>query len=184
MSSFEYVSVLLSIVLALGVAHILSGITAVIQHWRRVERYWVFLAWCVLMLLIHVGFWLNLWRFHDHPKWSAAELLYWFLCTALLFITTRLLAPALPLPSSLREHFSAIRIPFFGGLAAFWLLASTGPVFLDVPWIAPHRPYVVAYTLLSVSGAVAASHRYQATLVVLWGCLYFANFLFFQGSIS
>jgi len=89
MSSFEYVSVLLSIVLALGVAHILMGITALIENWGRIERYWVFLGWCLLTLAIHVGYWTALWRFHDRPEWSSGALSYWFVSIAALFVASR-----------------------------------------------------------------------------------------------
>ena len=71
MSSFEYVSVLLSIVLALGIAHLLGGISSMIEQRNRLEAYWVFFAWCLLTLGFHVGFWFNLWRFHDLGEWRA-----------------------------------------------------------------------------------------------------------------
>ena len=183
MSSFEYVSVLLSIVLALGVAHILSGITAMIEKWARLERYWVFLAWCGLTLAIHVGYWRALWRFHDRPEWAAGDLTFWFVSVATLFVASRLLVPTTA-PTSMRQHFAAIRRPFFGSLTLFWLLASIGPLFTGSPWSSPYRPWTVGFSLLCLSGAWVPSERYHAVLVVVWGLAYMTNFVLFQGPIS
>lgn len=184
MSSFEYVSVLLSIVLALGVAHILTGIAAMIEHWRRLERYWVFLAWCGVTLGVHIGYWNALWRVHDYPSWTAPALFYWFAAVATLFVSSRLLIPSAVTWSSMREHFAAVRRPFFSAFALFWLLASTGPLFVTSTWITPYRPFSVGFTLLSFSGAVVSSERFHSALVVVWTLLYITYLSLFQKPIS
>lgn len=184
MTSFEYVSVLLSIVLALGVAHILTGVAAMIERWQRLERYWVLLVWCGATLEIHVGYWRALWRFRDYPEWTTGALLYWFGAVAALFLASRFLVPSTVSSSNQREHFAAIRQPFFGALALFWLLASTGPLFVTSTWITPYRPFAVGYTLLSLSGALISSQRYHAALVVVWTAIHIAFWVFFQQPIS
>lgn len=184
MSSFEYVSVLLSIVLALGVAHILTGVAAMIERWRQLERDWVFLAWCVATLAIHVGYWGALWRFHQVPRWTVGALLYWFGAVATLFLTSRLLVPAGPPPPDMHQHFAAIRRPFFGALTAYWLLASVGPLFVTSRWITPYRPFVVGFTLLALSGALVSSRRYHAVLTVVWLLVYLAYWAFFEKPIA
>ncbi len=183
-SSFEYTSVLLSIVLALGIAHILSGVTALIERWDRLERYWVFLAWCILMLAFHLGFWVNLWRFQARPEWTGGDLTYWFVSVALLFVASRLLVPAASISSSMRQHFAVIRRPFFGAVTLYWLIAAMGPLFLDTPWIAPRRLGLAGFVLLSLSGALVSSERYHSGLVVVWALLYAVVLFFLQAPIS
>ena len=61
MSTFEYMSVMHSIVLALGLARVLGGIADVARDWHRLETKWFFLGWLALLLVLHVGWWFGLW---------------------------------------------------------------------------------------------------------------------------
>jgi hypothetical protein len=183
-SSFEYTAVLISIVLGLGVAHILGGVTAMIERWDRLERYWVFLAWCILTLGFHLGFWVNLWQFQARPEWTVSVLTYWFVSVSLLFVASRLLVPTASISSSMRQHFAANRRPFFGALTLYWLIAAMGPLFLDTPWIALRRLGLAGFALLSLSGALVSSERFHAVLVVVWALLYGTVLFLLQAPIS
>lgn len=39
-SPFEYVSVLISIILGLGIAQIVTGLADIIHQWQRIKLYW------------------------------------------------------------------------------------------------------------------------------------------------
>ena len=45
MDIFEYISVLTSIIIGLGIAHLLRGVASLVQHPGRHRIYWVHLVW-------------------------------------------------------------------------------------------------------------------------------------------
>ena len=53
----EYVSVLTSIVVGLGIAHLLHGVATIVQHLGRRRIYWVHLTWVAFMFFQAIFFW-------------------------------------------------------------------------------------------------------------------------------
>ena len=66
MSLFEYVTVAVSIVLGLGVAHLLGNARPVLD---RGHRYWLHALWVATLLLLHALEWWALWSFRE-ARWS------------------------------------------------------------------------------------------------------------------
>ncbi len=62
MTRFEYVSVLISIIIAFGVAEIISGWGQRILHPERFRPFWIQTAWTGLILLLMVQFWWGFWQ--------------------------------------------------------------------------------------------------------------------------
>ena len=56
-SAFEYVTVLISIVLGLGITQILTGVADLIHQSKRVRVYWPLMIWVLLVLVMHVQEW-------------------------------------------------------------------------------------------------------------------------------
>ena len=126
MSTFEYMSVMHSIVLALGLARVLGGIADVARDWNRLEAKWFFLGWLTLLLALHVGWWFGLWiRFGEMRDIGLVTFLVWFLVPASFYVASRLLIPEFNEGSTpdLEQRFDDVRTPFF---ACFVL--STVPV--------------------------------------------------------
>ena len=116
MSTFEYMSVMHSILLALGIARVLGGIADVVRDWRRLEAKWFFLGWLALLLAMHVGWWFGLWAmFSTISEISIVSFFSWFLIPASLYVASRLLIPEFQdgSVSNLAERFDQVRIPFF-----------------------------------------------------------------------
>ncbi len=69
MGPFEYISVLLSIVISLALAHLLSGIARMIEN--GVRRFSIPLAqWILFCLFLCVDYWFTIWRVHDVTVWT------------------------------------------------------------------------------------------------------------------
>ena len=92
MDLFEYISVLTSIIIGLGIAHLLRGVARLVQHPGRHRTWWVHLVWVGYMFFQMTFWWwwefnlntLDLWHFEDY----LFVLLYavvLYLCCALLF---------------------------------------------------------------------------------------------------
>ena len=59
MSDFEFVSVVLAIVIGLGITRILSGLGSVLEHRATLRADWISLTWAVTVLLWQVVFWVG-----------------------------------------------------------------------------------------------------------------------------
>ena len=51
MDAFEYISILTSIIIGLGMAQLLLGVSRIIQHPEDARPYWVHLSWVLTMFV-------------------------------------------------------------------------------------------------------------------------------------
>ena len=63
MSQFEYVTVVVSIVMAFAISEILSGIGRLIRERSRVRFYWVHISWMALGILWMLMHWWGIWDY-------------------------------------------------------------------------------------------------------------------------
>jgi hypothetical protein len=70
MSAFEYLSVLISIVLALGMTRVLAGIGEMLQARSRRRIYWVHVIWVANLFLYLVVAWWIFYRWRNEGPWT------------------------------------------------------------------------------------------------------------------
>ena len=93
MTPFEYVSVLTSIILGLGVTQILTGIADLVHQWTKVKLYWPHLLWIVLVFVLHIQEWWVTYQLHTIMSWRLPTFLFFILVPVNLFILARILFP-------------------------------------------------------------------------------------------
>jgi TrmH family RNA methyltransferase len=111
---FDYISVLLSIVLSLALAHVLASTAHVIQH--GIKRWSGLLAfWTGIVVFMMVDFWLSVWQLHEQAAWSLPFILFLLFQASLIYVTARLATPdgAAGQPIDMVAHFEATRRRFF-----------------------------------------------------------------------
>lgn len=64
MTAFEFFTVLLSIVVSLGVASLLTAVARLIQESHRVRFSLVYALWLVAIFNLQLTFWLKAWSYH------------------------------------------------------------------------------------------------------------------------
>ena len=70
MSTFEFISVLLSIVVGLGLTRLLSGVGRALEMRRKLRFYWVQGVWILNLGLLFVSFWwATLFGHADRETW-------------------------------------------------------------------------------------------------------------------
>ena len=84
MSQFEFVSVAVSIVLALSITRLLTTLPHALA---RDRRYWVHGVWCFVMLSPHLGFWWSIWIYRGVESWSFQAFVAVLLTPALMYMT-------------------------------------------------------------------------------------------------
>jgi hypothetical protein len=120
MSTFEFVSVLLSIVVGLGLTHLLTGVGQALEHRREVRFYWVQGLWVVNVGLIFVAFWwATLFSHADRVTWYFPNFVVLLVYAVLGYLAAVLIVPSnLERSSDLEAHFFEVR-PWFFAIAAF-----------------------------------------------------------------
>jgi hypothetical protein len=92
-TAFEYVTVLISIVLGLGITQILTGIADLVHQSNRVKVYWPHLLWVLVILVLHVQDWWVTFDLRKHGSWTLPIFLFTMTYPITLFILARLLFP-------------------------------------------------------------------------------------------
>lgn len=136
MSRFEYLSVLISIILALGISEVLVCWARLLRYRHTVRFYWVHALWTVLGLLLIVQFWWGFWQFQVVDDWTFSGLLLVVAQTTTLVVAVLLLTPSKeePPPPSLRDYYFAHCRPVFALAATLIVLL----IFVDT--LVGHQP--------------------------------------------
>jgi hypothetical protein len=117
---FNYVMVLASVIIGLGITHLLTGVAGVIQHPNRAKVYWIHLAWVAATFLRAIFWWWFEFQFSTVTKWTFS--LYFFVLTyaLLIYLWCALLFPRdLAGYDGYKDYFYSRRKWCFGvGLAA------------------------------------------------------------------
>jgi hypothetical protein len=93
MRPFDYVSVLLSIVISLALAHVLTGIGRMIES--GVRRFSIPLAhWIGFCLFLCVDYWFSIWHVHEELVWTLGYVSLLLTQAALVYVASRLIVPA------------------------------------------------------------------------------------------
>ena len=112
MTIFEYVMVLVSIIIGLGIARMLDGILRILRSGRPYRTYWVHSLWLALTFFEMVGHWAYRWTYQARADWTLFELLFFLLPTILLFLASGLLFPEAEV-TPMREYYHRQRQVFF-----------------------------------------------------------------------
>ncbi|HEX6535212.1 MAG TPA: hypothetical protein VF041_11470 [Gemmatimonadaceae bacterium] len=90
---FQYLTVLISIILGLGLTQLLTGIGRLVQARARVRLYWPALLWIALVLLMHVQVWWALFDLRAHRGWTFLNFLVVLLTPTCLYLMAALALP-------------------------------------------------------------------------------------------
>jgi hypothetical protein len=118
--SFNYLSVLLSIVLGLAIMQMLQSLRGLILTRAKVKLYLPTLIWAGLALLIAIQGWWASFRMHTQVAWTFAALLVIMMQAISVYMIAALVLPDAPGDKivDLREHYFAHRPWFFGALGS------------------------------------------------------------------
>jgi len=121
MQPFEYLGVLVSVVIGLAMTHLVMGIVGVVQSRKSTVVSWVHLLWVFNVLYLLLGFWWFFYSWQSLSEWSRATY-YLFIAYALcLSIAAGLLFPVTGAVSNFEKFFYEHSRWFFGSL----ILANT-----------------------------------------------------------
>jgi hypothetical protein len=176
MTVFEYLGVILSVIMGLGLTHILVGLSKTIHHRKSVKPYWVHTIWAFNTLINIVIIWWGMFWWSNQQDWFFFQFLLLILYAIVLFLLASLLYPwDLPNDFDFEEHFFDTRPWFFSVLAIAWVIdipetvsKSEGSL-RDLP-----QGYIVFAGILiatSIVGALWPNKTFHKIVAVLWGTM-------------
>ena len=117
---FEYLTVLISVVVGLSVTSFLTNVARIIHVRHDVTISWVQLLWSATILTWIIAFWWFTFVLAEQPEWTFAFFVFLLAYSTLLFFLMALLFPeGIPADHNYREQFMRNRIWFLGALLLF-----------------------------------------------------------------
>jgi uncharacterized membrane protein YkvA (DUF1232 family) len=112
---FNYVMVLASVIIGLGITHLLQGVGRIIEHPRREKLYWVHLLWVAAIFLRAIFWWWFEFDLSKTPKWTFTLYLFVLAYAVLIYLWCVLLFPRdLAGYDGYKDYFYSRRRWFFG----------------------------------------------------------------------
>jgi hypothetical protein len=171
MTPFEYITVLISIVLGLGITQIVTGVADIIHQWSRVKLYWPHLLWIVFVFFLHVQEWWWFYELREHRTWELPMFLFVLLYPINLFILARILFPSATETGNMKEFYFGNYRKFFLLFAILALLAVLDDVSIQHYALIDEIPQIallvmsVAITLRRITNEVV--HKVLAGVIMV-----------------
>ncbi len=154
MTPFEYVIVLISIILGLGITTILTGVAEMIKHTKLKHLYPPYVIWILLVFVIHIQEWWVSYELKSVQVWTLHMFLFVLLYPIILYVLAHLL-----FPSGVSREFTAKEFYFQNYPRLF-----VGTIILDIQSIIHNLifsklpietqiPHLVVLSVLSIMAA-------------------------------
>jgi hypothetical protein len=162
----EYLSVLVSIIIGLGLSHLLASVGKLLSRRRRVRTYLPTVGTATLVFLAHVQFWWGSFDFGERIANNFFAFLVFLLTPILLYLIAVLALPELDQDDSgevsLREHYYEAR-PWFYGLSALIPVATAvrNAGFQGDAFWNQDRPFEIAFFIVAPRAALCDHQRFR-----------------------
>ena len=141
MSIFEFLMVLVSIIIGLGISEVLRGIARHIRNRDSVSVYWVHSVVVILVFVALLQQWWEIWGLQSHSDWSFLGLLMMLTGPTGLFLIAYLLFPQPVKGANFREYY-------YGPMRPVWWIAV-----LTVTLATLFRPIIFGDDLFIIDNA-------------------------------
>jgi hypothetical protein len=92
-SPFEFISILVSIILGLGIAQLLSAIADLLYHIKKLKTYWPHTIWVGFIFFLHIQDWFITYQLKTLQEWSLLQLSFVLMYPIMLFLIAKMLLP-------------------------------------------------------------------------------------------
>ena len=124
MTPFEHIANLISIVIGLGITHLLMNIYRLIQVRNRVKLYWLPAMWAAIIFVSMVEWW---WYFFDLRD-QIASWNFFYLIFVLLSPVAQFMAAAFVLPEPEAEEFMDLKHYYYRDGSYFFAMMAASPM--------------------------------------------------------
>ena len=115
MTPFEHLSVLISLVIGLGLTHLLSSAHRLVQAHGRIRLHWLPLVWAVLIFTAQVEWWWSIFGWRNEGGWNFFYFLFILLSPVAMYLASTFVLPEIEPNQSydLRVYYFETRRWFF-----------------------------------------------------------------------
>jgi hypothetical protein len=171
MSPFEFVSVFFAVVLGLAVAHVMGGISDLVEVRSRVRFYWVHAVWVALVFILEVQVWWGMWGLRSAERWSFLSFFGIVAMLGTLYLLSTLLIPHISggeEPIDLARHFFGVHRTFFGVLAAYFILSVViNRSIFAMPLVSPTTLIPGIGAALAIAGSFSRNRIFHAAYALV-----------------
>jgi len=175
MGAFEYLSVLISIILALGMTRVLAGVGEMLQARSRRHIYWVHAIWIVNLFLYLVVAWWIFYRWRNQQPWTFFLFVFVLISPTILYLAALLLFPRegdVDLAMDYKTHYYANRRAFFILFGLFTPVDIVDSLLKGVPHFLTLGPASFISSVLYFAGlltaAITRNERYHQFYAVFF----------------
>lgn len=180
---FDFILSMVSLVLAIGVTHLVKDAASLIRQRRHVRLEPVVFVWAATLFLVAALYWWSLWDFRE-AEWRFTLFFYMLLPPTLLHVAASLLVSGNSGGETEADggsEFERIRAPFMVVMAVFSILVMCDGWVVGVePAWTIYRPIQLWSVALYVVGAVLRSPRAQHLIAWLAFTTYVVAGFFFR----
>jgi len=169
MHMFEYVIVLISIVIGLAVTHLMQGIASLIQNPSRARIWWVHLVWAVYMIVSIVFWWWWEFNLQNIRTWTFPIYLFVIFYAFYLYLVCAVLFPLrLEGFDGYKAYFLARRRWFFGLLIG-WSVIDVIDTWIKGPdyFAVAGLDAIIFNTVLALTAIIGMTVRRPAVQAIL-----------------
>ncbi len=153
MSLFEFLMVLVSLIIGLGLAELLSGIALIIRNKQSVTLYWVHTLLVAVVFLALLQTWWEIWGVRETPSWNFFGLLMMLGGPVGLYLASHLVFPSQLIEADMRAfYYQNMRPVFIVALLTVIISTLFRPVILGEELVATHNAssflFVLAFGVL------------------------------------
>ena len=166
MSQFEYIMVMVSLILALAVAQALRGLSEVAISEKR---FWPHTVWIAYYVVLIIQIWWAYWDYNNVQDWRFTSYLYVLSDPIIMFASVHLLVPtARAVDTDWREHLLSVR-RWVCGLGIVFVGSSviSNVVYFGSPWLHPYRIFQGLIGAFYLIGIFAKNEKLQNTIPYL-----------------
>jgi hypothetical protein len=93
MKPFEFVLIIISVIVGLALTEFAIGVAFMIQHYRTAHFYWPHLVMAAFGIISCLNYWATLYRLRKVESWTVAQIGLVFATGLIFFITTKIYFP-------------------------------------------------------------------------------------------
>ncbi len=179
MSSFEFLSVFISVIVGLGMANMLTGSVRLLHCRKTIKFSAAHFAWTLFVFFMMIVYWWTVvfgWK--DWQDWNVLLFVFLLFYGITLFLLSAILYPGdIPEDWDLHSHFVEIRRWFFT-IEFLWILLELTDTYLKDHFDDFSIPYFLligSWTLLAIWGWITRSRpahvfiaNYHLFTLLLW----------------
>ena len=174
MTSFEYISTLLSIIVGLGITHLLIGIGRIINNPKGVKPYWIHLVWTLTIFIWLISYWWFEYRLISIHEWTFQLYLFFILYAISLFFLCIINMPFY-FPDDFREYYYSTRKWFFIVLLFVSIIDITDTIVKGGNHFAnmgiEYLIFITSCCILAIVGFFSKKELHHAIIAIFF-CLY------------